>query len=269
VQHHILDPLGMTASSVDKNVPELAVPYGRRMPDGTREVFPFVDSRGMAAATGLTSDVDDMAKFISAQFRRGPRGGAQIVSSGSWREMLRVRSVEEDWKSGSGLGFDVKRVKDRTYVGHGGGYPGNTTQTLIQLDDKVGVIVLTNTEDSNPNDIADQLMATVGKAVAAAAKTKLDTVAWNPAWARYAGLYRGRGGDQQVVLLNARLVIIRPNALNLDNQVTLEPVGEGRFRFVAPTGGGVIGEIVRFVEEPGRPMRMVTGDTWIDKIATP
>ena len=183
--------------------------------------------------------------------------------------MLRVRSVDEDWKSGSGLGFDVKRVKDRTYVGHGGGYPGNTTQTLIQLDDKVGVIVLTNTNDSNPSDIADQLMATVGKAVAEASKAKLDRVAWNPAWARYAGLYRGRNGDQQVVLLNDRLVIIRPDGPNLDNSVTLDPVGEGRFRFMAPTGGGVIGEIVRFVEEPGHPMRMVAGDSWIDRVAGP
>ena len=269
VQHHIFDPLGMTASSIDKNIPELTVPYGRRMPDGTREVLPFVDSRGLAAAAGVTSNVDDMAKFISAQFRRGPRGGAQIVSSGSWREMLRVRSVDEDWKNGSGLGFDVKRVKDRTYVGHGGGYPGNTTQTLIQLDDKVGVIVLTNTNDSEPSDIADQLMATVGKAVAAASKAKPETVAWNPAWARFAGLYRGRNVDAQVVLLNEQLVIIRPNGPNLDNLVTLDPVGEGRFRYGAPTGGGIIGEIVRFVEEPGRPTRLVTGDSWIDRVAGP
>jgi len=93
----------------------------------------------MAAATGVTSNLEDMAKFVSAQFRKGPRGGAQIVSTGSLREMHRVRSVEENWTSGTGLGFDITRIKDRTWVGHGGGYPGNTTQTLIQLDDKVGV----------------------------------------------------------------------------------------------------------------------------------
>jgi D-alanyl-D-alanine carboxypeptidase len=265
VEHNIFKPLEMNASSVDKNVSGLTVPYGRRMPDGTREVLPFVDARGMAAATGVTSDVEDMAKFISAQFRRGPRGGAQIVSGGSWREMLRVRSVEENWSAGTGLGFDVKRVKDRTYIGHGGGYPGNTTQTLIQLDDKVGVIVLTNTNDSNPGDIAQLLMGTVGQAAAKAAMAKPEPVAWDPAWERFAGLYRGRGGDQQVVLLNKKLVIITPNGPNLDSPVTLEPLGSGRFRFVAPTGGGAVGEVVRFVEESGRPMRMITGDSWIDR----
>jgi hypothetical protein len=270
VERKIFAPLGMNASSVDQTVPGLATPYGRRMPDGTREVLPFIDARGMAAATGVTSNVEDMAKFISAQFRRGPRGGSQIVSGGSWREMLRVRSVEEDWTSGTGLGFDVKRVKGRTYVGHAGGYPGNTTQTLIQLDDKVGVIVLTNTNDSYPADIAQQLMASVGQAVARAALTKPAAVAWDPAWERFAGLYRGVWGDQHVVLLNKRLVILTPNGSNLEDPVTLEPIGNGRFRLVAPTGGGgaygVLGEVVRFVEESGRPMRMYMGDTWIDRV---
>jgi CubicO group peptidase (beta-lactamase class C family) len=189
---NIFQPLGMGASSVDRNVPGLAVPYGRRMPDGTREVLPFVDARGMAAATGITSNVEDMAKFVAAQFRRGPRGGTQIVSTGSLREMHRVRSVEENWTSGTGLGFDISRIKDRTYVGHGGGYPGNTTQTLIQLDDKVGVIVLTNTNDSNPADIARKLMATVGQAVAKASAPKPAAVAWDPACALRGTLPRAR-----------------------------------------------------------------------------
>ena len=269
VEQHIFKPLNMQNSSVDQNVPGLAVPYGRRMPDGTRELLPFVDASGMGAATGVTSTVEDLAKFISAQFRRGPRGPGQIVSSGSWREMLRVRSVEENWTTGTGLGFDVKRVKDRTYIGHAGGYPGNTTQTLIQLDDKVGVIVLTNTNDSNPANIANELMATVGQAIAKATAAKPATVAWDPAWERFAGLYRGRWGDQQVVLLNKKLVIITPNGPDLDPSVTLEPLGGGRFRFVAPTGGGVVGEIVRFIEEPGRPMRMFSGDSWLDRITSP
>jgi D-alanyl-D-alanine carboxypeptidase len=266
VQENIFNPLGMNDSSVDKIVSGMAVPYGRRMPDGTREVLPFVDSHGMAAATGLTSNVADMAKFMSAQFRRGPRGGAQIVSSGSWRELLRVRSVEENWSSGTALGFDVNRVKDRTYIGHGGGYPGNTTQTLIQLDDKVGVIVLTNTNDSNPSDIAQQLMGTVGQAVTKAAAAKPMEILWDPSWERFAGLYRGRGGDRQVVLLNKKLIIITPNAPSLDNRVTLESLGGGQFRFVSPSGGGVVGEVVRFVEQSGRPMRMYEGDSWIDRV---
>src|SRR6185295_9957129 len=141
--------------------------------------------------------------------------------------------------------------------------------TTIDLANKVAVIVLTNTNDSNPNDIARQLMTSVGDAVAKAQSKVIEkpkTVAWDPSWSRFAGLYRGRGGDTQVVLLNNRLVAISPNAANLDNIVNLEPLGDGRFRFVAPGGGGPVGEVVRFVEEGGRVVRMITGDSYVDRV---
>jgi CubicO group peptidase (beta-lactamase class C family) len=266
LQQHIFQPLGMTASSVDKPVEGLTVGYGRRMPDGSRAIIPFIDAKGMGSATGLTSNVEDMAKFVSAQFRKGPRGGRQILSTGSLREMHRVRSLDNNWTSGTGIGFGVNRFRDKTYIGHGGGYLGNTTQTTIQLDSKVAVIVLTNTNDSDPGGIAQQLMNTVGEAVAKAAAVKPTVVAWDPSWARFAGLYRGDWGDQQVVALKDRLVLITPNGGNVDNPTTLESLGGGRFRLMAATGGGAIGEVVRFVEENGQVVRMYVGDGYSDRV---
>jgi CubicO group peptidase (beta-lactamase class C family) len=266
LQKNVFDPLGMSASSVDKEDPKMATGYGRRMPDGSREVLPFVDARGMAAATGLTSTVDDMAKFVSAQFRTGQRGGDRILSTPSLREMHRVRMLESTWTRGQGIGFSVQRIDDKLYVGHGGGYPGYTTNTLIQLDSKVGVIVLTNTNDSNPGQFAQQLMSTVGKAVAEATKPKPKTVAWDPAWSRFAGVYLSRGGESRVLVMNERLVIMDPWAPSIEDPIELEPVGDGTFRMVAPTGGGPVGEIVRFVEENGEVVRMITGDSYADRV---
>jgi D-alanyl-D-alanine carboxypeptidase len=266
VQQQIFRPLGMNASSVDTNVSGLAVGYGRRMPDGSRAVAPFIDARGMAAATGITSTVDDMAKFVSAQFRKGPRGGAQILSTGSLREMHRIRVLESNWTQGNAIGFAVRKTGDKVYVSHGGSYPGYQTNTTLQLDGKVGVIVLTNADDANPAAIATELMNTVGQAVAKAAAKPPVTTAWDPSWSRFAGLYRGRGGDSQVVELNKRLVIITPNGPNLDNPIQLEPLGNDRFRYVAATGGGPVGEIVRFVEENGRVVRMITGDSYVERV---
>jgi D-alanyl-D-alanine carboxypeptidase len=266
VQANILKPLNMTATSVDKPDPGLATPYGNRTPGGTRRVMPFVDAHGMAAATGMSSNINDLAKFLSAQFRQGPRSG-NVLSAGSWREALRVRSVEEDWESGSGLGFDIERVKGRTFAGHGGGYPGNTTMTMAQINDKVGVIVLTNTTDSGPGDIANQLMATVGDAVAKAAKSTAKP-AWDPAWARFAGRYRSNYSDgiTQVVLLNQELVLISGNARTTEVRERLEPLGNGRFRLVAPDGGGPVGEIVHFEEKDGMVTRIYTGDGWATRV---
>jgi hypothetical protein len=66
--------------------------------------------------------------------------------------------------------------------------------------------------------------------------------------------------------LNEKLVIINPDASNLDNPIDLEPLGDGTFRFVAPVGGGPVGEVVRFVEENGRVVRMITGDSYVDRV---
>lgn len=268
VQQHIYAPLGMTASSVDADVPGLATGYNRLLPDNTRTTNPFVDARGMAAATGITSTVDDMAKFAAAQFRTGRRGGANILSTGSLRQMHRVRMLESNWTQGNAIGFAVRRERDKVYVSHGGSYPGYQTQTMLYPEGKVAVIVLTNADDANPGSIATQLMNTVGEAVArtttpAAAPA---TITWDPAWSRFAGLYRGRGGESQVIELNQRLVILSPNAPNLDNPIRLEPLGNGRFRYSALTGGGPVGEVVRFGEENGRVVRMYTGDGYVERV---
>ncbi len=266
VTRHIYQPLGMVNSSVDKDVPGLATGYGRRMPDGSRATMPFVDARGMAAATGITSTVEDMARFVSAQFRQGAAGGDRILNTASLREMHRVRMLENNWTRGNGIGFSVTRNRDKLYVGHGGSYPGYITNTLIDLKGKVGVIVLTNAQDGDAGGIATQLMNTVGEAVAKAAAAAAQKVKWNPAWSRFAGLYRGRGGDSHVVELNEKLVIINPEGANLDNPIELEPLGDGTFRYMAPVGGGPVGEVVRFVEENGQVVRMITGDSYVERV---
>ena len=267
VQRHIFDPLGMNGSSVDRQVDGLAVGYGRRMPDGSRAKMPFVDARAMAAATGITSTVEDMAKFVSLQFRKGKTGGSQILSTGALREMHRVRMLEDNWQRGNAIGFAVSREKDMVYVGHGGSYPGYKTQTLLQLDDKVGVIVLTNGDDSNPSSIALHLMQTVGKALAKAAAPPPKPEQWDPAWSRFAGLYRSRGGDTQVVELNRRLVMIDPTGSNPETQTRLVPLGNGLFRLEALSGGAPVGEVVRFVEQDGKVVRMYTGDSYTERVA--
>jgi CubicO group peptidase (beta-lactamase class C family) len=265
LQKHIFDPLGMKDSSVDKNLPDIATGYGRRMPDGTRARLPFVDARAMGPATGVTSTVEDMAKFVSAQFRKGLPGGNRILSTAALREMHRVRMMENDWSRGYAVGFAVTRMKDKVYVGHGGSYPGYKTHTLIQIADKVGVIVLTNGDDSNPSDIAERLMETMGAAVAKAAAVKPVEVSWDPAWSRFAGLYRSIWGDTAVVEIDKKLISFTPHSPNIFPHAQLIPVGNGEFRLEAASGGGAVGEVVRFVEVDGK-IRMYMGGSYSTRV---
>ena len=114
------------------------------------------------------------------------------------------------------------------------------------------MIVLTNADDCEPGRHRDAADEHRGRGRREGGGPAAGHAAWDPSWSRFAGLYRGRGGDSQVVELNQRLVIITPNGANLDNPVQLEPIGNGQFRYVAPGGGGPVGEVVRFVEESGR-----------------
>jgi len=267
VQNHIFTPLGMTSSSVDRDVEGLCIGYGARMPDGTRAKMPFVDARAMGAATGITSTVEDMAKFVSLQFRQGKVGGDQILSTGALRQMHRIRMVENNWQSGNAIGFAVTRDHDKVYVGHGGSYFGYKTHTYMQMEPKVGVVVLTNADDANPADIALHLMQSVGEAVAKSSHKDPVMVSWDPSWSRFAGTYRSRiFGETEVIEMNKRLVTISPSAPFPENPTRLEPIGNGLFRVESPTGGGPVGETVRFSEENGRVVRMYTGGSYYDRV---
>ena len=267
VQQHIFDPLGMTSSSVDKDVEGLATGYGERMPDGTRAKMPFVDAKAMAAATGITSNVDDMAKFVSSQFCDGKVGGTQLLSIGALRQMHRVRVLENNWLSGNAIGFAVSKEGDKIYVGHGGSYFGYKTQTLMQMEPKVGVIVLTNADDSNPRDIAVHLMQSVGEAVAKASMKPPVMVTWDPTWSRFAGTYKSKiGGEVKVIEMNHYLVSIDPSGPFPEHPTKLQPIGNGLFKVEAATGGGPVGETVRFIEENGKVVRMYTGGSYSDRV---
>jgi D-alanyl-D-alanine carboxypeptidase len=264
IQRHILQPLGMNSSSIDRK-PEpfdrLAVGYGRRMPDGSRKEMPWTDCKGVGPAAGLTSSVEDMARFVSLQFRTGPAGGAQILRGSTLREMHRVHFLENNWTRGNGLGVAVWRYKDKIYAGHGGSLAGYKTQTMFQLDDKIGVVVLTNGDDSGPATIANRAMELIGQPLAKAAAPQDDKPKWDPAWRKYAGLYRSLWGDEQVIEMKDALVLLDPTSEDPQAaMLKLKPLGGGRFLLDGPTGGSAIGEEVTFTEAAdGTVQRMTVG----------
>jgi hypothetical protein len=98
-------------------------------------------------------------------------------------------------------------------------------------------------------------MQTVGEAVAKS-KPSPPKPAWDPAWSRFAGLYRSMWGDVEVVELDGRLAMIDPTSDDPGEQQQLIPLGGGTFRLEAKSGGSAVGEVVSFVERGGRVMRL-------------
>ncbi len=250
VRKSILIPLEMVDSTTAavSDPSRLATGYGRII-GGTRETMPFVDAGALASATGFSSTVSDMAKFVAWQFRLLKRDGHEVIKASTLREMQRVQWINPKWDGGRGIGFGTTRVGGRDLVGHSGGYPGYLTGTYVSLQEKVGVIAFTNALDAQPNPkqdrgITGRVFDWVAPRLAADAPQQADV---NPEWRDYDGTYRNIWTDTLVLTLDGQLCMVCPYAADPKQDVTtLEPIEKDRFRMVSANGGGPVGEVVVF-----------------------
>lgn len=152
----ILRPIGMnsTVLSVDdlKGKANVATPHGEE--NGVVRTYPWYNWDNMAAAGGIISSVDDMAKWMRLQLNRGQWDTLHVWSEGQSRVMWTPhnnfvvggpspRAAHTNF-SGYGLGWDLRDYRGHLVVEHGGGYDGMFSHTLLVPDLKLGVIVLTN-----------------------------------------------------------------------------------------------------------------------------
>lgn len=270
VNEGITKPLGMDSTSVGP-VPEdqlarLATGYTRRMPDGRREVLPFVDAHAFDPATGLSSTVPDMLRFLSWQMRLRDRKSEEVLAPNTLLEMQRVHWLQPDWRSGWGLGFSVRHTDDRDLIGHGGSYPGYRTQTLLSPEEKVGVVVFTNGGDGNPGRFVNKAFEWVAPHLARAAK-KDEPPTFAPEWTAYIGTYRNRWGDTSVLRIANELVVLSPLSENPDrSKGILVPTGEPHTFRLESDGFGAHGELVRFDVDPdGAATRITIGVNYSDR----
>jgi CubicO group peptidase (beta-lactamase class C family) len=152
VRTEILDPLGM-ASTAFEPLPEAlatrrATGYGpRRFSD---ELERAVAMPGVWAEGGLWSCVEDLARWLSFQFREdgGPRAGAQILAGSTLREMHRPRYlVDEAWTEAWAIAWYAVRRNDVIWVQHSGGLPGFITNVCFDPKERVGAIALLNGDE--------------------------------------------------------------------------------------------------------------------------
>lgn len=150
VQSHILEPLGlkdthpfMPMSLYDKR---LAVGWGAITRDGSRELLKPFDTRAMTPAAGYTSTAEDLGRFAAWQFRLLRTNRPEVLKASTLREMQRVQFVDPEWKVMRGLGFDINRKGDQTYVGHDGDCPGYHSILSLRPATETAVVLITTGE---------------------------------------------------------------------------------------------------------------------------
>jgi CubicO group peptidase (beta-lactamase class C family) len=267
VEKHILLPLGMKATRVlpAPETPGLAVGYTRRTAGKAREAHGFIHRQSGVPAGNIASSVEDLAKFATFQMQEGPNGGKRILKRSTVKEMQRVHWLRPDWRSGQGLGFAIRRVGDQVRVGHSGGLPGFRSLLQIAPDQRLAVIVLTNSDDGEPRLCVNQAFCIVGPAIARATAPAQTTAEPDPAWDRYLGTYTWQGEDIHILVLGGRLTMLDPEAENpWESRVTLVPAGSHQFRM---KGGYADGELLVFdVDASGRAGRVsAPGGYWLRK----
>lgn len=263
VESHILNPLRMTSTLVapDRKAEGIAVGYRRRLPGKPREAEEFIDARALTPSAGLASSVNDLAKFISLQFRDGPAGGSQILKGPTLREMQRVQFLRPDWASGQGLGFGIRHVGTEVRVGKDGVVPGYKSLMEWVPAQKYGVIVLINGYDAETTYYVNEALNILGPAITQATARPKPVPVADPAWSRYTGLYTWKNVDAQIMVVNGELLMISPDSATAwETRVRLTPVGPNTFKM---SGGGNDGEILTFEVDPsGIATRFTMGNAY-------
>jgi CubicO group peptidase (beta-lactamase class C family) len=260
IMDNVLKPLGMESSTLrpQESMAMLAKGYGMRDPLRPRRVESFYDKKAMAASGNMVSTVEDLAKFISLQFQNNAVGGARILKGSTLREMQRVHWLEPNWKRGRGLGWIVANADGQTRISHGGSVPGYKTLISAEPSSKIGVIVLTNSDDGDPGFYLNKAWDIIAPAIKKATEPIKKPLVADSSWVKYVGDYEwsDMGGLIRVMLLSGELTMIEfPDDNPWKNRIRLEPVGENTFRMKNMWQKG---ELVRFeLNEKGEVTRIV------------
>jgi CubicO group peptidase (beta-lactamase class C family) len=257
VQEHILKPLRL--NNTYPRLPEelwgskLATGYASINRQGTRDMLPLFDAKGILPAAGYSSTVLDLAQFASWQFRLLTNGGKEILKSSTLKEMQRVHWVDPDWKVHWGLGFVVFQHNGRTLTGHWGSCPGYRSLILMDPEEKLAFIVMINAME-NPWKYASQIRSILLKA---AKETKHTTSTTD--LEQYTGTYNAQpwGSEKKVLPWYGNLAILDlPSDNPLEDMTLLHHVSGDVFRRIRRTDD--LGEEIRFErdEKTGKVTRM-------------
>jgi CubicO group peptidase (beta-lactamase class C family) len=252
VQKHIIDPLGLKDTFPE--IPaqhkggRLATGYSRRQRDQSRNAIPFYFVHGIAPAAGFASTVEDLGRFASWQFRLLEKGGNEILSSNTLREMHRVHWMDQDWKSRRALGFSVWRHDDKTFVGHGGSCPGYKSHLAMCPKEKIAVIVMSNAREVRPSLYTEQIFDIISPAISDAIKSPGKAREADPDLKKFVGRYE-RSSESYVLIWQGELAIVYLPTNNPLNSLTeLKRIEGNVFRRVRDDGS--LAETVVFETGP-------------------
>jgi CubicO group peptidase (beta-lactamase class C family) len=154
VHSRILAPLGMNRSNFSvldsQKSDDFSLPF--REKNGSVQALPFNPMAVAGPAGSINSSAADMVKWLGLQLTDGTFEGRQFVKKETLLAMhtpqVALRKFPEEATDffGYGLGWMVGIHEGRYFVAHGGGIDGFISLTGFLPKEKIGVVVLTNSD---------------------------------------------------------------------------------------------------------------------------
>jgi CubicO group peptidase (beta-lactamase class C family) len=250
VTTNIVDRLGLanTAPELDTaRLGDYANGYTSLAYQQHRVPIDHVDTRAMSAATGFSSTASDMCRYAAGHFR----GDERLLTDASKRLMQ-----HEEWKvvggdNSYGLGLSIEEVGDRRVVGHGGGYPGHSTRTMLDPEARLAVSVLTNAIDGPAQELAAGIVKLIN--LIDPAKPELPDVG------RFCGRFANLWSVLDITAIGGHLLGIRPGQADpADNPLELAIESDAVLRITASPGYSAPGETIAY-DFDGERVRSIRG----------
>lgn len=154
IEKNILKPLKMkdtrTVLPENKYGKQLAIGYGMVDRQGVRGKLNIFQAEGIKPAAGFSSNVTDLAKFASWQFRLRDSKETEILKPATLKNMQNVHWMDPDFDLTWGLGFYVFQHDGSKWAGHNGSCPGYKTTLELDLENKMAYSVMVNANGISP-----------------------------------------------------------------------------------------------------------------------
>jgi CubicO group peptidase (beta-lactamase class C family) len=178
IKSRIFEPVGMQRSVTSTKqlaaMENVATPH-KPKPDSVSPIA-WYNWDTMAAAGGIISSVNDMSKWLLVQLNEGAIGKDKRLFSAesSWKmwspqtiipisKASRERNPHTHFRA-YGLGWSLSDFRGHKVVAHGGGYDGMYSRVVMLPDDKLGIVVLTNSMTGISSAISNTIIdAYLGK----------------------------------------------------------------------------------------------------------
>lgn len=249
VTQRILNPLGLYDTRPD--MPEdlwgdaLAIGYGSVDRQGNRAKVNFFDANGITPAAGFSSNVTDLGKFASWQFRLRDTIATEILKPSTLKFMQQVHYTDPGWSTTWGLGFSVyKGPNGTTWVGHGGSCPGYRSTLQLDLANKRAYSVMINASGVNPGKYMRGIYGILNKVKASAKKESEED---QTDLGDYVGYYSAQPwwSEEYIGTWEGKLVVIGLPTDNPADAMTMLKHVEGD-TFQRMRDDGELGETVTF-----------------------